>query len=128
MSFDRYFDLHDGMDRLDQLIALAVGLTPKATQRAYLDLSRVDLESRRAPCSSLACQLASGVAAAEIAKILCSRGKVDTVPHYAQLDPFCGRFCTGRVPGGNRNPIQRLKRWWLRRLWNSSRQATGAHR
>jgi len=123
MTFDRYFDLRDDMERLDQLIALAVGLTPKATQRAYLDLSRVDLQSRRAPCSSLACQLASGVAAAEIAKVLCSRGKVKAAPYYAQLDPFCGRYCHGRMLGGNRNPIQRLKRWWLRRLWNATRQA-----
>ncbi len=123
MPFDDYFDLRDDMDHVDQLIALAVGLCPKATQRAYLDLSKVRLEARTAPCSSLACSLASGIAAAEIVKIVCGRGSVYAAPWFAQFDPFCGRFHLNRYLGGNRHPVQRLKRWWLRRLWYASRPA-----
>jgi len=37
MSFDRYFDIHSGMERLDQLVAFAVGLTPRATHLGYMD-------------------------------------------------------------------------------------------
>ena len=33
MSFDDYFDLRDGMDRVDQLVAFLAGLTPRATHR-----------------------------------------------------------------------------------------------
>ena len=35
------------MDRADQLVAFLVGLTPRATQRAYLDLTQVDPQAGR---------------------------------------------------------------------------------
>jgi molybdopterin/thiamine biosynthesis adenylyltransferase len=121
MPFDDYFDLHDGQDHVDQLIALAVGLTPKATQRSYLDLSKVNVEARTGPSAGLACHLASGVAAAEILKILTQRGRLHPVPHYHQFDAFRGCFRQGRCPWGNRHWAQRFKRHWLKRLWQSRR-------
>jgi molybdopterin/thiamine biosynthesis adenylyltransferase len=35
MSFDEYFDLNDGMDRADQLVAFLTGLTPRAGPRDH---------------------------------------------------------------------------------------------
>ena len=113
MSFDRYFDLHDGMDRLDQLVAFAVGLTPRATHLRYLDLSRVDLGTGAAPSVALACQLAAGVAAAETLKILLGRRPLRPAPCYAQFDAY-----RGLLRWGNRGPLQRLKRLVLRRRVN----------
>ena len=115
MSFDRYFDLHDGMDHLDQLVAFAVGLTPRATHLRYLDLSKVDLGTGAAPSVGLACQLASGVAAAEVAKILLGRGPLRPVPHYVQFDAYRCLLRRGYVRWGNRHPLQQLKRYILRR-------------
>lgn len=114
MSFDSYFDLRDGMDRRDQLIAFAVGLAPAATHLGYMDLSRVSLDARTGPSASLACQLASGVASSEILRILLGR-PVRAVPSYAQFDPFAGKLCRGRLWWGNRHPWQRFKRWFLKR-------------
>ena len=118
MSFDRYFDVADRMPAIDQLVAFLVGLTPKATQLAYrLDLTHEDVDFRRAkgPCVSLACQLAAGVIAAEIVKIVLSPDRVRAAPHYHQFDPFVGRLARGRLRGGNRHPWQRFKRSILRR-------------
>lgn len=115
MSFDRYFDLHDGMGRLQQLVAFAVGLAPRATHLDYLDLSAVDLQRGRGPSAGLACQLCAGVVAAEVVKTLLHRGSVRPAPHYAQFDAYKGILRTGRLRGGNRHPWQRLKRWWLLR-------------
>src|SRR5687768_4755029 len=61
MSFDEYFDLHDGMSRLDQLIAFAVGLAPRGLHLRYLDLTRVDFQAEVGPSSSIACQLAGAL-------------------------------------------------------------------
>lgn len=122
MSFDTYFDLDDSMPRLDQLIAFAVGLAPRATHLAYLDLEKVDVSSGTGPSSSLACQLCSGVAAAEAVKILLCRGKVHAAPWYFQFDAYRQTLRKGRLRLGNRNPVQRLKRAWLRRR---IRQAEG---
>lgn len=115
MSFDRYFDLSDEMDLLDQLVAFAVGLTPRATHLGYLDLSRVDPQTGASPSVGLACHLASGVAATESLKILLGRGGVRAVPHYFQFDAYRRILRRGRLWLGNRHPWQRLKRYYLRR-------------
>jgi molybdopterin/thiamine biosynthesis adenylyltransferase len=116
MSFDDYFAIHDGLDRLDQLIAFAVGLAPRATHRRYLDLSQVDIHSGRGPSAGLACQLCSGVVGAEVLKIVLNRSPLRPVPWYCQFDAYRQKLCKGRLWWGNRHPLQRLKRWWLRRL------------
>lgn len=115
MSFDKYFDIRDHMNWLDQLIAFAVGLAPRATHLRYLDLGQVDPAAGKAPSASLACHLAAGVAAAEALKILLGRGPLRPAPCYAQFDPYRGILRRGRLLLGNRHPWQRLKRYILRR-------------
>jgi molybdopterin/thiamine biosynthesis adenylyltransferase len=115
MSFDRYFDMHDGMKPKEGLIAFAVGLTPAATHLKYLDLSKVDLNSHTGPSTVAACQLCAGVTAAEAVKILTGRGRVRPAPWYSQFDAFRQVFRRRYLLGGNRHPWQMLKRWWLRR-------------
>jgi hypothetical protein len=115
LSFDAYFDLRDGMDRWDQLIAFAVGVAPRATHLRYLDLSAVDLRSGAGPSAGLACQLCAGVTAAEVMKILLERAPIRAAPWYSQFDAYRQVLRTGRLRMGNRHPFQRLKRWYLRR-------------
>ena len=115
MSFDRYFDLHDKMDRIDQLVAFAVGLTPRATHLPYMDLSQVDQQQERGPSLGLACQLASGVVAAEVAKIVLGRGRIRSAPCYMQFDPYRYLFRKGRLARGNRHLVQRIKRYVLKK-------------
>jgi molybdopterin/thiamine biosynthesis adenylyltransferase len=115
MSFDEYFDLNDSMDRADQLVAFLVGLTPRATQRAYVDLTQVDPRSGTGPSAGLACHLCSGVVAAEVVKILLGRSPIRPAPWYFQFDAYRQRLCKGRLLGANRNPWQRVKRRIVRR-------------
>jgi molybdopterin/thiamine biosynthesis adenylyltransferase len=110
MSFDEYFDLNDTMDRADRLVAFLVGLTPRATQRAYLDLTQVDPRAGTGPSAGLACHLCSGVVAAEIFKILLGRSPIRPAPWYFQFDAYRQRLCKGCLHGGNRHPWQRVKR------------------
>jgi molybdopterin/thiamine biosynthesis adenylyltransferase len=115
MAFDEYFDINDAMAPLDQLIAFAVGLAPRAMQRPYVDLSFVDPARHRAPSTGFACHLCSGVAAAEVLKLLLGREPVRPAPWYFQFDPYRQIFCKGYLRGGNRHPLQRLKRWLFRK-------------
>jgi hypothetical protein len=116
MSFDDYFDFAGCHDALDQQIAFLLGLTPAATQRTYMDLSRADPKRGRGPSAGLACQLCSGVATAETLKILLQRGTVRPAPYYFQFDAYRQEFRRGRLLWGNRHPLQRLKRWRARRV------------
>ena len=110
MSFDKYFDLHDDMDEVEQFVAFVVGMAPKAIHRGYIDLSNFDFHGRRAPSAGLACHLSSGVAAAEVLKILLKRGPLRPAPCFHQFDAYLGKCVRGRLPFGNRGPLQRLKR------------------
>lgn len=128
MSFDDYFDLHEGQDELEQLVAFAVGLAPRATHLRYLDLTQVDLKAGRGPSVGLACQLCAGVTAAEVVKVLLGRGSVRAAPWYCQFDAYRQELRQGRLRWGNRHPWQRLKRWWLQRQLRQQTQAMGEAR
>lgn len=116
MTFDAYFGIRDGMSEREKLAAFAVGLTPRAPQRHYFDLSQVNLESQSGPCCTIACQICSGVAAAEVLKILLNRGNLRAAPHYAQFDMYLSRFYRGRVTFGTRVFLKLARRWLLRRV------------
>ena len=113
MSFDRYFDFCDDDDRIDQLAAFAVGMTPKGLQLPYMDLDHCDIEARSGPSSGAACNLTAGVVGVQTVKILLGRGGVQTAPRYNQFDPYVGRFAHGNLRFGNRSPLQRIKRLCL---------------
>lgn len=117
MSFDRFFNITDGLDKIDKLVAFLIGICPKGLQMAYqLDLTHPDVEikSGKAPSLGLGCQLAAAVVSTEAARLLLDRGKLRPVPYYHQFDPYVRGFVCGKLRGGNRNPIQRIKHRVLR--------------
>ncbi|HEV3120448.1 MAG TPA: ThiF family adenylyltransferase [Isosphaeraceae bacterium] len=114
MSFDDYFDMGHGRDAMDRVVAFLVGLTPKATHRTYMDLSKVDARSGRGPSAGLACQLCSGVAAAEVLKILLGRGPVNPAPWAFQFDAYRQQLRKVYQWGGNGHFWQRFKRQKVR--------------
>ena len=116
MSFDEYFDMYDGQSEIEQLIAFAVGLSPSLLHRPYIDLKHVNLREQRGPSAGSACNLCAGVVGAQAVRILLDRGDVRCVPRYSQFDAYRGKMRCGRLWLGNRNPLQRLKRWWLRQV------------
>jgi hypothetical protein len=114
MSFDEYFDIHDGMERMDQIIAFMVGLAPKAIHLRYFDLSRIDVAAQTGPSSSVACQLCSALIGAEVLNLLLNRKAPRVAPHYFQFDAYQQRYVKGRLWFGNRHPVQRWKRWRIK--------------
>ena len=115
MEFDTYFGLRDGMAPVDQFAAFAIGLAPAATQWPYLDLAEVEEKAGRGPSVNLACQLCSGIAAVEAAKIILGRKPLRAAPCYAQFDAYRCLLRRGRLRWGSRGPLQRLKHAVLRR-------------
>jgi len=115
MSYDDYFDMHDGMEPVDLFAAFLVGLTPRGTQVPYMDMSYVDAGTARGRSTGLACTLCAGVAAAEIVKILLNRGPLSPAPAYTQFDAYRRILRTGKLRWGNRGPLQRIKRALMRR-------------
>lgn len=123
MSFEAYFRL-EGRSTADQRINFLIGLTPRTLQRPYLmDLWRLDLAGKRGPSTAAACQLCAGVAATEAVKILLGRGPVRAAPFYHHFDAYRGKHLIGWMPGGNDNPLQRLRRVFVKRALNRLEQS-----
>jgi len=129
MSFDEYFDLRDDMSLPEQLIHFGLGLAPKLAHVQYFPPGELDLDGRRAPSMGAACFLCAGVIATEVANLVMRRRETRVAPWFFQFDPMVQAYKVGRLRGGNRNPIQRLKKWWVLRtnprLRNAIRRPTG---
>ncbi|CAG1019943.1 tRNA threonylcarbamoyladenosine dehydratase [Burkholderiaceae bacterium] len=108
MSFEQYFRL-DGHSPDQQALRFLVGLSPAMLQMGYLaDPSRVNLAERRGPSTIIAVQLCSGIAAAQVLKLILRRGEVISAPWGLHFDAYRNRLKRTWRPGGNGNPMQRL--------------------
>ncbi len=127
MSFDDYFDIRDGMSLPEQLVQFGLGLAPKLAHLRYFPPSALDLSGRRTPSSAPACFLCAALIATEVVNLVLGRRPPKVAPWFFQFDPLVQTYKTGRLWWGNRNPLQRAKKWWV--LWtnpqlrNSIRQA-----
>lgn len=108
MSVETYFGF-EGRSPGEQALRFLVGLSPAMLQMSYLvDPSRVDLANRRGPSTVIAVQLCSGIAAAQVLKLVLRRGPVVAAPRGLHFDAFRNRLRRTWRPGGNRHPMQRL--------------------
>jgi molybdopterin/thiamine biosynthesis adenylyltransferase len=109
MSFDDYFGITEGMPYLEKLAAFAAGLAPRPYHLGYLDVRQVNLKERRGPAVVPACTLAASLIATSIARLV-AKQPVKVVPHYTQLDLYRGKFRSGYLWLGGRNPLQKVIR------------------
>ncbi|OUR63145.1 hypothetical protein A9Q74_02770 [Colwellia sp. 39_35_sub15_T18] len=108
MTFEEYFCL-EGCSENEQYLKFFLGLTPSALQSSYLvDPSRFDVANKKGPSTIMGCQLAAGVAAAQVVKIFLNRGEVLNVPWGLHFDAYRNKFKKTWRPGGNNNLIQKL--------------------
>jgi molybdopterin/thiamine biosynthesis adenylyltransferase len=119
MSFDEYFDLTDDQEPFEQLMRFIVGLAPAGLHLPYMDLSSVNIESGRGPSSILGSQMAASLAGGEAVAILLKRRAPLLAPRYIQFDCYRQTLRKGRLAGGNRNWLQRIKRSALTKKFRS---------
>ena len=65
--------------------------------------------------------------ATEALKILLGRGGVRAAPWGYQFDAYKLRLARTWRPGGNRNPLQRIALWFVRRQLEKMKAKGGAH-
>jgi hypothetical protein len=109
MSFEEYFQW-EGCSEAEQALRFLLGLAPSGLHGSYLvDPSSIDLAGKKGPSTVMGCELCAGVTATEVLKILLQRGRVYSAPYSQQFDAYTNRFKRVWLPGGNRNPLQKLK-------------------
>lgn len=109
MSFEDYFQW-EGCSEAEQALRFLLGLAPSGLHGSYLvDPSSIDLVGKKGSSTVMGCELCAGVTATEVLKILLQRGRVYSAPYSQQFDAYTNRFKRVWLPGGNRNPLQKLK-------------------
>jgi len=114
VSFDKYFNISDGDDAIEQLAAFAVGVVPAALHLSYVDLDKYFRpESKAAASLGSSCQIASGIMGTEVLRILLKKPDLRPAPWYSQFDAYRYKMKQGYLLWGNKHPKQRLRRRWL---------------
>ncbi len=122
MTFEEYVQFN-GCNPNELPVRFLVGLNPKLFNRHYLvDPNRVNFDLKQGPSTIIACQLCAGVMGAEALKILLNRGPVYALPRYHVFDPYLCKHRIGWMPWGNRNPIQRLKIFLMKKRLSAPSQ------
>ena len=121
MSFDEYFDINDDMTCFEKIIAFGVGLAPASLHMNYYNLNKVDLNSKKGPSLVSACNLCCSLVSTEVLKMLFNKKMLKSAPHYLQFDPFLQKLKKGYLMGGNKNIIQKIKRWYMLKKFSSKK-------
>lgn len=116
MSFDEYFDLHDGLETKEKLFRFAVGLAPAMLQRGYFRPTTLDFDNHAAPSIVSGILSASAIATAFGARVLLGK-PVSAAPHSIHFDAYALKYKQVFLPFGNRSPFRRLVRMIARHLY-----------
>lgn len=115
MSFDEYFDINDSLDETEKLIRFGLGVTPTLMQRSYFDPAAISWKNHKAPSLVTGTLLCANLASTQAAKILFGE-PVRVVPKSLHLDSYLGKYKKVWIPFGNKNPIQRIKRFVMKKV------------
>ncbi len=116
MSFEDYFAFDEGPLE-DQIIRFVIGVSPTVMQRRYLVFRRsVDFTRQKVPSIAMGIEIAAGVACTAALKLLLGRGEVPVAPRGLHFDAYLNRLRVTWRPWGNRNPLQRLMYWRVKRM------------
>ncbi|NOT11554.1 MAG: ThiF family adenylyltransferase [Methylococcaceae bacterium] len=117
MSFEEYFDL-DGYSFEEQILRFVIGVSPTVMQRKYLvDRSSVNFFNKKVPSTPMGIELAAGVACTNVLKILLNRGGVIHAPCGFHFDAYRNKLIKTWRPWGNKNPLQCIMFWRIKRLF-----------
>ncbi|HHQ41860.1 MAG TPA: ThiF family adenylyltransferase [Chromatiales bacterium] len=116
MSFEDYFAFDEGPLE-DQIVRFVIGVSPTVMQRRYLVFRRsVDFTRQKVPSIAMGIEIAAGVACTAALKLLLGRGEVPVAPRGLHFDAYLNRLRVTWRPWGNRNPLQRLMYWRVKRM------------
>ena len=106
------------MSKQEKMIQFALGIGPSLIQRSYFKPTAVsiNLERKAIPSLVLGTLLCANLAVTETVKIILGqKKKIHPAPYSVHFDPFVGKLRRVWLPGGNRNPLQLIKKFFLLR-------------
>jgi len=103
LSYDEYFDFHDGQDEGEKLENFQIGFNPGQLHRHSLDGPKLDFRNKDGSVLSSSCLLCSSlVANAALGRLLDKTVAPKSLPYVYQIDLAAVKFAEIHVPGGVR--------------------------
>lgn len=115
-SLEDFCGFTPGMSEEEVLTRYIVATTPGGTHLAYMRPASIDFSNHVAPSLGPVAAMLHGIVASEVVNVLLNLRPVKAVPHFFQFDVLTHQFRSGYLGWGNRNPIQRIKIWYVNRL------------
>ncbi len=115
-SLETFCGLTPDMDEEEVLTRYIVATTPGGTHLAYMRPVSIDFTNHVAPSLGPVAAMLHGIVAAETVNVILRLRPVKAVPHFFQFDALTHQFKQGYLWWGNRNPIQQVKIWYVKRL------------
>lgn len=116
MSFDNYFCMPDNLPLEQRVLLFSLGFAPAGFHINYVDSASFDLKNRKGPSFIGACKLCAGMVAAQVVQAILDPTSLKPIPWYSHFDAKLNKFKHGKLRMGNRNPIQKLKYAYARRI------------
>ena len=98
------------------MLLFSLGFAPAGYHVRYVAPKAFDLKNRKGASFIGACKLCAGMISAQVVTALLWPEELRPVPWYSHFDARVNRFKHSRLLLGNRNPLQRLKFLYARRL------------
>ncbi|MEK7604201.1 MAG: ThiF family adenylyltransferase [Patescibacteria group bacterium] len=112
MSFDDYMNITDALPEREQILHFALGIAPRMLQRSYFAPTTIDFAGHHAPSSVLGTLACANFVGCEAYKIIVGL-PYESAPVSWHFDPYVRKLRRCNLWGGNRNPIQRFKKWYF---------------
>lgn len=117
MSMEDYFDIQVTQTREEKLLQFGLGLSPSLIHRKYYAPEKIDFKNKSAPSAILSISLCANLAGNAAYKVITGR-KIKAAPWSMQFDPYVEKLRKVYLWKGNKNPIQLLKKWYVKRKVN----------
>ena len=117
MSFEDYFGLGRSKDVVERSLMFMVGLAPSFQHRHYIqERHRLDFANRKTPSLPIGVYACAAVGATTVTKLILGRGRVLAAPWSVHYDSYQMKIKKKYVFWGWRNPLQRFKLFFVRRM------------
>lgn len=116
MSFDDYFCMPADLPLENRVLLFSLGFAPAGFHIKYVDPASFDLKNRKGPSFIGACKLCAGMVAAQVIQAILDPSGLKPIPWFSHFDAKLNKFKHGKLIMGNRNPIQKLKYAYARRI------------
>lgn len=114
MTFEDYFDIRDNQNLDEKLLQFGLGLSPSLIHRSYYPPNLLNFKEKKAPSANPSVLLCANMASTQAFKIITGKS-YSIAPTSIQFDPFVEKLRKFYLWRGNRNPIQILKKWFIKR-------------